>query len=61
MGGVFATYAGVKTGMKVVNLNALGLAHRTIKKLQGDYKLNNILNVNSKNDWVNKKQTKNLS
>lgn len=55
MGGVFATYAGVKTGMKVVNFNALGLANRTVKKLQGDYKCNNIINVNSKNDWVNEK------
>lgn len=55
MGGVFATYSGVKTGMKVVNFNALGLANRTVKKLQGDYKCNNIININSKNDWVNEK------
>ena len=41
--------------MKVVNFNALGLTNRTVKKLQSDYKCNNIINVNSKNDWVNEK------
>lgn len=41
--------------MKVVNFNALDLANRTVKKLQSDYKCNNIINVNSKNDWVNEK------
>ncbi|MBB8067437.1 hypothetical protein HEL18_024430 [Escherichia coli] len=41
--------------MKVVNFNALGLTNRTVKKLQSDYKCNNIINVKSKNDWVNEK------
>lgn len=55
MGSAFATYAGAKLDIMTVNFNGLGLSHRTVKKLEKNIRDSNIIHVNSKNDWVNKK------
>lgn len=52
MGGALASYCGIKRQCQVVNFNAMGLRASLLKKMANDINHSDIININTKNDWL---------